>query len=87
MTGERALNDRISEKLKCPFYKKILRTKRFIGIECESLCHEDYLGFSMTTVNRFNNYSDLKDYTELFCCDLWEKCPHYMAVMKGRYTK
>ena len=81
------MNDRISENLKCPFYKKILRTSRFIGIECESLMHEEALGFATSHVTRFNNYHELKDYSELLCCENWTECPYYKALMRGRYAE
>ena len=81
------MNDRISEKLKCPFYKSIIRSKRMVGLECESLMHENALGFHTSHFTRFQNNQELKDYAEIFCCSDWTDCPYYNALIHGRYAK
>lgn len=78
------MNDRISERAKCPFYLSVIRGKRFTGVECESL--DINLGFRTSHFLRLRNYQDLHDYTDIFCCDMYHTCPYYQAVMKTKYT-
>ena len=30
---------------------------------------------------------ELKDYSELICCENWTDCPYYKALMRGRYAE
>jgi len=77
------MSDRISEKAICPFYLSVIRSKHFKGIECESL--DVNLGFHTSHYVRLFTFGELRDYTELFCCDLYDKCPYYQAVMRAKY--
>ena len=78
--------ERITERLKCPFYRNVVRSKRMIGLECEALSTEESLGFRITNVMRFRTYADLRDFAEIFCCDMWKSCPYGRAVMDEKYA-
>lgn len=67
------------KRIRCPLFHGVVKTtnSQFIGIECEAL--DVNLGFKVIPVLRLRNTEDLKDYTELFCDDLYEQCPYYQA--------
>lgn len=79
------MNDRISEKAICPFYQTTIRSKRMVGVECESI--DQNLGFRTAHFVRLFNYRDLTDFTEIFCCDMWETCPYAQALLNGKYKE
>lgn len=78
------MSDRISEKAICPFYLSVIRSKHFKGVECESL--DINLGFHTSHFVRLDTFSELRDYTELFCCDLYKQCPTFKAIMHAKYS-
>lgn len=78
-------NNRIDEKAKCPFYLRSFIGRAVYGIECEGLIDEDKLGFSATHFTRFEVTSEMKDYAELFCQDMYKTCPYYKAVTSIKY--
>lgn len=43
------------------------------------------LGFDTAHFVRLFTFKELRDYTELFCCDLYDKCPYFQAVMHAKY--
>ena len=77
------MSDRIGEKAICPFYLSVIRSKHFKGVECESL--DVNLGFRTSHFVRLETFRDLKDYAEIFCCDMWETCPYAAALLKLKY--
>ena len=77
------MNDRLSERIICPFFQGILRSKRLTGIECEEL--EPRLGFRVSHFLRLRNGQDLADYVDIFCADMWETCPYCRALQDIRY--
>lgn len=77
------MSDRISEKAICPFYLGIIRSKHFKGVECESMCTN--LGFNATHFVRIDTFSELRDYADLFCCDLWQQCPYAKFLLEKKY--
>ena len=79
------MNDRISERALCPFFLTVMRGKKgkLIGVECE--CLDDHLGFKTTNFTRLNTQQDLIDYTDIFCCDLYQSCPYYIAMAATKY--
>lgn len=78
------MNDRTDEKAICPFYLSVIRSKRMAGVECESL--DVNLGFQTSHYVRLRSYKDLKDFTDIFCCDMYKTCPYYKAVMDIKYS-
>ncbi len=64
-------------RIKCPYFRRVIRTRKgqFIGIECDPM--QDDIGFDVGQVVRVRTSGDLKDYTELFCKDCFEGCPYY----------
>ena len=79
------MNDRISERAGCPFFQNISRNKKMVGVECESL--DVNLGFDTSHFIRLKNYQELDDYTDIFCCDMYETCPYYKALMETKYKE
>ena len=77
------MSDRIGEKAKCPFYQSVIKTKRMVGVECEGL--DVNLGFDTAHFTRLKNYRELRDYTDIFCCDMYKTCPYYRAVIAAKY--
>ena len=67
----------IGKKAKCPLFTNVIKTTngQFIGIECEPL--NVNLGFAVAPVIRIDTSAELKDFTDLFCNDLYEECPYY----------
>ena len=71
-----------SRSIRCPLFCNVVCTDRaqFLGVECEqSLLN---LGFDVTHITRFRNRSDLKDYTDIFCRDLYKTCPYYQEYCR-----
>lgn len=68
--------------IKCPIFKRVIRTTKgqFIGIECEAL--KVNLGFDVYPVIRVKDKDDLRDYTDIFCKDLYKTCPYYTTWIK-----
>lgn len=67
--------------ISCPFFLRYNK-KIHVGnitITCEPL--EDNLGFAMTTKQAFQNEEERRAYMELFCCDGFEDCPMYKAIL------
>lgn len=66
-----------SSRIKCPYFRRVIRTRKgqFIGIECDPM--QDDIGFDVGQVVRVRTSGDLKDYTELFCKDCFESYPYY----------
>lgn len=79
------MSDRISEKAICPFYLSVIRSKHFKGVECESL--DKNLGFRTSLFVRIDTFAELRDFTGLFCCDLWKECPYAKAIMEFKYKE
>ncbi len=73
------MNDRIGEKALCPFFRGVIRSKRMVGVECEA--PDVNLWFDVTHFTRLRTYQDLTDYTDIFCCDMWQTCPYCKAIM------
>ena len=76
------MSRRLDMTVKCPYYHGVVTSKRMIGIECEALRSEQKLGFDVTHYQRLRTYSELNDYADIFCCDLWEQCPYAQALME-----
>lgn len=77
------MNDRLALKIKCPFYQGMVLTKRMACIVCEPL--DKNLGFDTSRLVRLPDYAELKDFAELFCCDVWEQCPYAQAMRIIKY--
>lgn len=78
------MNDRISERAKCPFFITAIRAKKMVGVQCESL--DVNLGFDTAHFVRLRTYRDLHDYADIFCCDMYKTCPYYKAMMETKYA-
>lgn len=78
------LSDRISEKAICPFYLSVIRSKHFKGVECESL--DKNLGFHTSLFVRLDTFGELRDFTDIFCCDMYKTCPYYKAIIHEKYN-
>lgn len=46
---------------------------------------ERQLGFAPELRIGFKQRLDFMDYTDIFCCDLYETCPVYKAITRERY--
>lgn len=79
------MSDRISESARCPFFRKVIRSKRMACIECESF--DINLGFDTAHLIRLRNGIDLRDYAGIFCCDMYETCPTYKAIYNAKYKE
>lgn len=65
-------------QIKCPYYHKVIKTKRLAGIECDPIsCN---LGFDVAHFTRLHDYGELKDYVDIFCSDMWETCPYAQVL-------
>ena len=66
-----------SKAVQCPYFNHVTKTTKgqFIGIECQ-MADQD-IGFEMGHVYRFRNSTDLKDFMEIFCEDMFATCPYY----------
>lgn len=73
------MSDRIDEKAICPYYLGVTRSSKLIGVHCENI--EKNLGFRVDHFIRLQSYRDLKDFTEIFCCDQWKQCPYAKVLM------
>ena len=71
-------------QIKCPYYKRILRSKGLIGVVCDSpRCN---LGFDTEHVVTLATYEEQRAYLEIFCEDLWGTCPYAALLNKGGGT-
>lgn len=68
--------------VKCPLFINAIKTEKgqFIGIECQPTDKD--LGFDTTRIVRVKTTEDLKDYTEIFCKDMYDTCPYYQMIMR-----
>ncbi len=67
--------------IRCPTFKRVIKTTngQFIGIECDALRLN--LGFEVSPCIRLKTSADLKDYIEIFCEDCFESCPYHKAYL------
>lgn len=79
------MNDRISGKVKCPFYISHNSTGRNnnITITCELI--QSNMGFDVKNLLSFNDGRQRKDYMEIFCMDVFEGCPYYQCIVNNKY--
>ena len=71
-----------SRSIRCPLFSNVVCTNKsqFIGVEC--IQSELNLGFNVTHITRLKNNDDLKDYTGIFCKDMYKTCPYYKWYCK-----
>lgn len=70
----------IDIQMECPFYRKLIRSSKLYGVECDPIdCN---LGFDVTHVVRLESQEELKDYLGIFCCDRWKSCPYAQVRLK-----
>lgn len=67
--------------VQCPLFINAIHGNKgqLIGIECQPTPTD--LGFETTQIIRLKCSQDLKDYTEIFCKDLYDTCPYYRMIM------
>lgn len=75
------MNDRIGERVLCPFYRKIMRSKRLTAVECDGMWTEQKQGFDAVVLTRLSTKRELKALTDVFCCSMFQSCPVYRAIM------
>lgn len=62
---------------KCPYFERVTETS-VIGVVCSPI--SDKTGFDLKCIQVLPKKSELKDFVEIFCADMYESCPHYQAV-------
>lgn len=78
------MNDKLGGLIRCPYYIRHGRSEKVFSITCEPIMEPEKLGFEYVQRTGFYKYKDFMDYAELFCCDVYEKCPVYRSILSNR---
>lgn len=78
------MNDNIYVRAQCPFFLKYGKIKRYHYIECEPFYEEKKLGFAVQQRSFFERKEEYQDFAEIFCCDMYETCPVFKAILRNR---
>ena len=86
--GKYIVNDPMNVNALCPYYLRHSKSKAPRGVSheiiCASICSTQKLGFETEQLTRLNSNEEYKAFTEIFCCDMYETCPVYKAILSSR---
>ena len=82
------MNDPMNVNALCPYYLRHSKIRVPQGyadeIVCESIYSTKKLGFEVEQSTKFNSKDEYKAFASLFCCDMYETCPTYKAILSSR---
>ena len=82
------MNDSINVKAQCPYFLRhsMMRVSWGIAHEivCEPICSTERLGFDAEQSVKLKSANEFREYTGIFCCDMYDTCPVYKAILQSR---